>query len=185
MQINCRIQNVAVCVYMSCIFLPFSGLAQQPSISPRNPQSASRRGFTPPVADPDVFCIYLREAHRTISEIGRASPEGLSAVETTKRAASSLHVEVGDLAALERAYQKATSATNRIAAQTRGYAAGMTQKGQTPEIRKLLEFDRLRRQAIQQIVAELRSSMVDANWYRLQAFLDGEFRNRIKRRAIR
>ena len=158
---------------------------QQPPVSLRSAALASRRDFTPPAGDVDVFCIYLREAHRTLSEIGRGNTKGLSGAETTESAASRLHVGAGDLPALECTYLEAMSATNRIAAQARAYAAGMIQKGQTPEITKFIEFERLRRQAIQQVVAGLRNRMVDVNWLRLRAFLDGEFRHRIKRRAIR
>lgn len=139
----------------------------------------SQSAFTPPPGDPQVFLLYLRQAHRFTSGLA----EGRSASSAVAIAAR-LHVEVGNLAAIESVYQSAVSAVEVVDAESRGYVASTGGKRQSADMAKLREFDRRRTQAIEQAKAQLRSALGEAGWLRLRAHLDGEFRLRVKRRGV-
>ena len=139
----------------------------------------SQFAITPPPGDPQVFLLYLRQAHRLTSGL----VQGRSA-STAVAIAARLHVEVGNLAVIESVYQSTVSAVEAVDAESRGYVASMGGKRQSADMAKLLGFDKRRTQAIERAKAQLRNALGEPGWLRLRAHLDGEFRLRVKRRGV-
>jgi len=139
----------------------------------------AQSAYSPPPGDPQVLHIYLRQAHRFISDLA----QGRSAT-SSEATAIRLRVDIGNLAVLERVHQSAISAIDALDAEGRAYVREAASKKQPRDMAKLREFDRRRTQVLEQAKAQLRNALGEAGWLRLQAYLDGEFRLHVKRRGL-
>lgn len=139
------------------------------------PQSAS----TPSPGEPEVFHIYLRQVHRAVESLKQPN-----AGNSAEGAAARLGVSPADLPVINSAYETLAAGLWMIEAEGRAYLEQMTAKRQRPDMAVLKRLDARRSKCIEQAREHLRGVLGVAAWRRLEAFLDGQFRMRIKRRTL-
>ena len=149
---------------------------------PMWPQAASM----PPPGDPEVFHIYLRQVHREVENLKQ--PDAVSSATPpdarTHSAAARLGVSPEDLPVIDTVYRNLAAILQSIEAEGRAYVEQRTEQQQRPDMTKLAEFHARRTGCIKEARDQLRRVLSDTAWRRLEGFLDGEFRMRVKRRTL-
>jgi len=141
---------------------------------PQAPKTPSKLQWsTPPPGDIEVFYSYLLRAHGEISAVGRAKS-------TTEKAAVTLHSQVADLAPLENAYQTTTAGIAAVRSETRAYHESVVNAGQKPDRDKLKAYYARRVQLLRAASEQLRTTLGNERWAKLQGYIDGEFRSHLK-----
>jgi hypothetical protein len=137
------------------------------------PQSA----ITPPAGDLEVFYHYLESAHLEMVDVSRGA-------KTSEIVSDRLHAQVESFSALDRIYLLASSAIAGIDAESRSYLDDVVKNKQRPALAQLDVYYARRIQTLRDARDQLRVALGPSEWSRIEGFLDGEFRQRINRRAL-
>ncbi len=141
--------------------------------------------FAPPPGDPEVLYIYLQQAHRAITKMGQSISSNPDAADSIgKSAAARVRVSASDLKTLDRVYQNTTASVEALDAEGRAYAEEMRAKKLPQDKAQLRARYQRRLEVFRQAASELRKGLGEANWKQLSAYIDGEFRQQVKRRPL-
>lgn len=136
------------------------------------------RGEIPAAGDPEVFFRYLYRVHLELQGVSK----GQSTLAST---AEQLHAPIGTLAVLDAAYQNAANALSKIQSETQAYLDSQVRQKLLPEPAVLNQFYARRLKVIEQIRAELVSTLGPNQWSTINAFIDGEYRQHTRRSSVR
>jgi len=142
--------------------------------------------ITPPPGDLEVFYAYLRQVHLVVEQSRQqtqGAPEKPAAPE--RSAAARLGIELDDLPAIGKAYQRVTAMLEQVDAEGRAYAEETVRLRKRPIAATVRGFSARRYHLVEQARTELRRDLGAAAWRRVESVIDGEFRMRIQRRAFR
>ena len=142
--------------------------------------------FTPPRGDLNVFAIYLRQASRQIMALTQTqfaqTPEASEA--QMRDTAMRLNVAPAMLPVLDNVAKQMAAEMAALESEAVSYIDTMRARSQEPTKDRLLAFSERRRNLLLSARDRVRKSLGQADWQRLSAFIDNEFRHRVKRRGV-
>ncbi|MFB3778246.1 MAG: hypothetical protein ACE141_11565 [Bryobacteraceae bacterium] len=141
---------------------------------------------TPAPGEPEVFHIYLRQVHRAVEALKQQDPSGAttSLEARAESAAARLGVRADDLPIIDAVYRSLELSLQSIDAEGKAYVEAAAAQQRKPEMSTLERFYERRIQSIKQARDQLRAALGNAAWRRCEQFFEGDFRMRIKKRAL-
>lgn len=157
----------------------------QPTAPTPTTGSTSSLGSPPPVGDPVIFLMFLRYHASMVDQIENMDHGRGSSLSLRHSAALALKLTGADFDRINPAYIALKSELDALDAEGIAYRDEVIGGRRMLDIKVLQRFETRRRDAIMRARTQLQNSLSQQGWDVLAAYIDGEFRAGVTRRALK